>query len=123
LSVPVAEKPAPIELGPADTLKLSFTVVAKDQGEVKGVQPHQTFVRFLDKSSGEEGIVPVRVAQSGKAKFELVRTPYFTYSSVVIFGFVVIEYVPPTFSSSSHSSYTERYQPIERVLDTWIFHA
>lgn len=74
ISLSAANKPKPVHLGPADTLKLSFTVVAKDQDpdvEPKGVQPHQTFLRFFDKQSGEEGILPVRVAQSGKAKFEL----------------------------------------------------
>jgi len=37
-----------------------------------GVQPHQTFLRFYDEVSGEEGIQPVRVTAGGKAKFELV---------------------------------------------------
>ena len=67
------KKAEPVRLGSTDTLKLAFTVVAKDKAEAKGVQPHQTFVRFYDKQSGEEGVVPVRVAPNGKAKFELVR--------------------------------------------------
>ncbi|EKM58117.1 uncharacterized protein PHACADRAFT_252164 [Phanerochaete carnosa HHB-10118-sp] len=74
ISLSPANEPDPVRLGPSDTLKLAFTVVTKEQdsdAEPKGVQPHQTFVRFFDKQSGEEGIVPVRVAQSGKAKFEL----------------------------------------------------
>ncbi|KDQ58336.1 hypothetical protein JAAARDRAFT_154768 [Jaapia argillacea MUCL 33604] len=68
--VSLVEKPAtPVVLGPADTLKLSFQVVEKDDG--KGVQPHQTFLRFYDESTGEEGIQPIRVTSGGKAKFEL----------------------------------------------------
>lgn len=60
-----------MELGPKDTLKLSFHVVDKDSGN--GVQPHQTFLRFYDEKANEEGIQPVRVSLSGKAKFDLVR--------------------------------------------------
>lgn len=55
-------------LGGTDVLKLSFQVT---DGESE-VQPHQTFLRFYDEVSGEEGIQPVRVTASGKAKFELV---------------------------------------------------
>ncbi|KAH7878717.1 oligosaccharyl transferase delta subunit [Lentinula edodes] len=51
------------------TLKLSFQVVDKVTG--KGVQPEQAFLRFYDEQSGEEGIQPVRVTSSGKAKFDL----------------------------------------------------
>ncbi|KAI0918574.1 hypothetical protein AcV5_002527 [Taiwanofungus camphoratus] len=58
-----------LTLGPADVLKLTFQVVENDEG--KGVQPHQTFLRFYDEVSGEEGIQPVRVTAGGKAKFEL----------------------------------------------------
>ena len=43
-------------------------------GDGKGVQPHQTFLRFYDPETGEEGIQPVRVGSGGKAKFELVRS-------------------------------------------------
>ncbi|TDL22867.1 oligosaccharyl transferase delta subunit [Rickenella mellea] len=57
----------PITLHSTDTLKLTFTVQEKDQG----VRPHQTFLRFYDADSGEEGIQPVRVSASGKAKFDL----------------------------------------------------
>ncbi|TFK49100.1 hypothetical protein OE88DRAFT_1646672 [Heliocybe sulcata] len=56
-----------LSLGPTDTLKLTFQVVEKDGG--KGVQPHQTFLRF--EADGEEGVQPVRVTSGGKAKFEL----------------------------------------------------
>lgn len=76
ISLSVSKKAEPVHLGAAETLKLSFTVVAKEKDsdvDPKGVQPHQTFVRFYDKISGEEGVVPVRVTQNGKAKFELVR--------------------------------------------------
>ncbi|KAH0580812.1 hypothetical protein H2248_011971 [Termitomyces sp. 'cryptogamus'] len=59
----------PVTLGKDDTLKLTFQIVEKDGG--KGVQPHQTFLRFYDERSGEEGIQPVRVTNGGKAKFEL----------------------------------------------------
>ncbi|KAF9236655.1 hypothetical protein BU15DRAFT_89052 [Melanogaster broomeanus] len=57
----LTEKPEPLTLGASDTLKLTF----------QGVQPHQTFLRFYDSVSGEEGIQPVRVTPGGKAKFEL----------------------------------------------------
>ncbi|KAI0688414.1 oligosaccharyl transferase delta subunit [Cytidiella melzeri] len=67
--ISLKEKPSPLTLGAADVLKLSFQVVEKD-GE-KGVQPHQTFLRFYDPVTGEEGIQPVRVSSTGKAKFEL----------------------------------------------------
>ena len=60
---------APLTLGPSDVLKLTFSVV---EGKKEGVHPHQTFVRFYDEATGEEGIQPVRVSASGKAKFELV---------------------------------------------------
>lgn len=65
------QKPEPLTLGPSDTLKLTFQITESDQGS--GVQPHQTFLRFYDSLSGEEGIQPVRVTPGGKAKFELVR--------------------------------------------------
>lgn len=53
-------------------LKFTFQVAESEGG--KGVQPHQTFLRFYDEVSGEEGVQPVRVTPGGKAKFELVRT-------------------------------------------------
>ncbi|KAI6124426.1 hypothetical protein EDD16DRAFT_1561674 [Pisolithus croceorrhizus] len=65
----LAEKPEPLKLGPSDTLKLTFQITENSEG--KGVQPHQTFLRFYDSASGEEGIQPVRVTPGGKAKFEL----------------------------------------------------
>ncbi|KAE9407966.1 oligosaccharyl transferase delta subunit [Gymnopus androsaceus JB14] len=52
-----------------ETLKLSFQIIDKASG--KGIQPEQTFLRFYDEESGEEGIQPVRVTSSGKAKFDL----------------------------------------------------
>jgi hypothetical protein len=61
----------PVTLEPKDTLKLTFQVVDKETG--KGVQPHQTFLRFYDENTHEEGIQPIRVTPGGKAKFELVR--------------------------------------------------
>jgi len=51
---------------------LTFQVLDKKLD--KGVQPHQTFLRFYDAESDEEGIQPVRVTASGKAKFELAST-------------------------------------------------
>ncbi|THH11404.1 hypothetical protein EW146_g8051 [Bondarzewia mesenterica] len=59
----------PVVLNVSDILRLTFQVVDKDEG--KGVQPHQTFLRFFDESTGEEGIQPVKTSPSGKAKFEL----------------------------------------------------
>ncbi|KAI5119881.1 hypothetical protein M0805_008552 [Coniferiporia weirii] len=59
----------PLALGQTDLLKLTFTITEKEKG--KGVQPHQTFLRFYDEETGEEGIQPVRVSPAGKAKFEL----------------------------------------------------
>jgi oligosaccharyltransferase complex subunit delta (ribophorin II) len=59
-------------LAATDILKLAFQVVEKDSE--KGVQPHQTFLRFYDEKSGEEDIQPIRVAPGGKARFELVDT-------------------------------------------------
>jgi len=58
-------------LGPSDTLKLTFQVT--EQATDNGVQPHQTFLRFFDSTTGEEGIQPVKISSSGKAKFELVH--------------------------------------------------
>ncbi|KAF5379217.1 hypothetical protein D9615_005885 [Tricholomella constricta] len=59
----------PVTLTKDDVLKLTFQVIDKESG--KGVQPHQTFLRFYDQNSGEEGIQPIRVTNGGKAKFEL----------------------------------------------------
>ena len=65
------KKPStPLRLSPTDTLKLTFQIVEEDTKA--GVRPHQTFLRFYDDVSGEEGIQPVRVTPGGKAKFELV---------------------------------------------------
>ena len=58
-------------MGASDTLKLTFQVT--EQTTDNDVQPHQTFLRFFDSTTGEEGIQPVKVTPSGKAKFELVR--------------------------------------------------
>ncbi|KAI0314998.1 oligosaccharyl transferase delta subunit [Amylostereum chailletii] len=69
-SISLARKPGkPVELGPTDTLKVTFQVTEKESEQ--GVQPHQTFLRFLDETSGEEGIQPLKVSPSGKVKFEL----------------------------------------------------
>ncbi|KAF9051543.1 oligosaccharyl transferase delta subunit [Panaeolus papilionaceus] len=59
----------PVKLDAKDTLRLAFQVVDDESG--KGVQPHQTFLRFYDEKNNEEGIQPVRVTPGGKAKFDL----------------------------------------------------
>jgi oligosaccharyltransferase complex subunit delta (ribophorin II) len=65
---------SPIQLEETDTLKLVFQIVDKESGS--GVQPPQTFLRFYDEKSKEEGVQPVRVSLGGKAKFELnVKKP------------------------------------------------
>jgi len=70
-SISMTNKPStPLELSATDTLKVTFQVVDKSSG--KGVQPQQVFLRFYDEESGEEGIQPLRVASTGKVKFELV---------------------------------------------------
>ena len=68
--IPLESKPSTVvDLSQTDILKITFQVI-DDKNE--GVQPHQTFLRFYDEKSGEEGIQPVRVTPGGKAKFELV---------------------------------------------------
>jgi hypothetical protein len=69
-SISLTKRPDPVTLGPNDKLKLTFQVA--EQGTDNGVQPHQTFLRFVDSTTGEEGIQPVKITPSGKAKFELV---------------------------------------------------
>lgn len=54
-----------------ETLKLTFTVL--NDVDSQTVQPHQTFLRFHDDITDEEGIVPVKVSKDGKAKFSMVR--------------------------------------------------
>jgi oligosaccharyltransferase complex subunit delta (ribophorin II) len=60
----------PLNVRSTDTLRVTFTVTDKSSG--KGVQPHQTFIRFYDPATKEEGIQPIRVSPAGKAKFDLV---------------------------------------------------
>lgn len=62
----------PVTLSNSDTFKVTFQVLEKESGN--GVQPHQTFIRFYDEKTGEEGVQPIRVTSGGKAKFELVRS-------------------------------------------------
>ena len=69
-SISLTKKPSPVQLGPKDVLRGSFQIAEKENGA--GVQPHQVFLRFYDDISGEDGVLPIRVATSGKAKFELV---------------------------------------------------
>jgi len=67
----LTEKPLhPLAVGPTDSLKLTFQVVEEGK-EGKGVQPLQTFLRFYDPETKEEGIQPLRVTPAGKSKFEL----------------------------------------------------
>src|SRR5216683_557364 len=68
--ISLTKRPDPVTLGPNDKLKLTFQVA--EQGTDNGVQPHQTFLRFFDSTTGEEGFQPVKITPSGKAKFELV---------------------------------------------------
>ena len=68
--ITVGKKPSPLTLSAKDVLKLTFQVVEGKDG--KGVHPHQTFLRFYDEVTKEEGIQPIRVNADGKAKFELV---------------------------------------------------
>jgi len=73
-----------LNLTSQDTLKLVFTVFVRPdeaQSEAENIVPHQTFIRFFDPESGEEGISPVRVKSGGKAKFDLVRQLVITESS------------------------------------------
>jgi len=67
--ISLVTKPSELKLSETDTLKLTFQITEKDTE--MGVQPHQTFLRFYDEASGEEGIQPIRVTSGGKAKFEL----------------------------------------------------
>ncbi|KAG7086663.1 hypothetical protein E1B28_002603 [Marasmius oreades] len=60
---------SPLNLTQTDVLKLSFQVLDKETGN--GVQPQQTFLRFYDANTTEEGIQPLRISTSGKVKFEL----------------------------------------------------
>ncbi|KAJ7492808.1 oligosaccharyl transferase delta subunit, partial [Mycena latifolia] len=69
----LTEKPrVPLAVGPTESLKLTFQVIEEDGG--KGVQPLQTFLRFYDPKTGEEGIQPLRVTPAGKSKFELIMS-------------------------------------------------
>ncbi|EJD51214.1 hypothetical protein AURDEDRAFT_111834 [Auricularia subglabra TFB-10046 SS5] len=62
----------PLNLTAQDTLKLTFSVFARNPGDVAdNAKPHQTFLRFYDPVTEEEGIQPVRVKADGKAKFDL----------------------------------------------------
>ncbi|KAG8985288.1 hypothetical protein FRB90_004832, partial [Tulasnella sp. 427] len=64
----------PLRVAQDETLKLQFTVF--DDEEKREVQPHQTFLRFYDKKTEEEGIVPIKVGRDGKARFSLnLRKP------------------------------------------------
>lgn len=62
----------PVTLSSSDVLKITLQTLDADTG--KGIQPQQTFLRFYDESSGEEGIQPLRVTNGGKVKFELVSS-------------------------------------------------
>lgn len=69
--ISLAKIPDPaLNVESSDTLRVTFTVADKSSG--KGVQPHQTFIRFYDPITKEEGIQPIRISSAGKAKFDLV---------------------------------------------------
>ncbi|KZV85016.1 hypothetical protein EXIGLDRAFT_741803 [Exidia glandulosa HHB12029] len=62
----------PLNLTSKDTLRLTFTVFVKAEGgQAENVVPHQTFLRFYDPATNEEGIQPIRVKSGGKAKIDL----------------------------------------------------
>ncbi|KIO24269.1 hypothetical protein M407DRAFT_244508 [Tulasnella calospora MUT 4182] len=64
----------PLRVAQDETLKLQFTVF--DDAEKRDVQPHQTFLRFYDEKTDEEGIVPIKVGRDGKARFSMnLRKP------------------------------------------------
>ncbi|KAJ7783579.1 Dolichyl-diphosphooligosaccharide--protein glycosyltransferase subunit Swp1 [Mycena maculata] len=68
----LVEKPKiPLAVGLTDSLKLVFQIIEEGDTSGKGVQPLQTFLRFYDPETGEEGIQPLRVTPAGKSKFEL----------------------------------------------------
>lgn len=70
----------PLNLTAKDTLRLTFTIFTKNEaGAAENVVPHQTFLRFFDPATNEEGIQPIRVKAGGKAKFDLVRLVYTCY--------------------------------------------
>lgn len=119
--------PKPILLEKTDTLKLTFQVVEKDTGN--GVQPHQTFLRFYDKTTGEEGIQPIRVTSGGKAKFELVRLPRYIYfhsllnhhTEYIQTGVVVAPDLWRSLASHSHHWISSTLPPLYRPL--WFDHS
>jgi hypothetical protein len=81
IRISLAQKAStPVQLLAKETLKFTFQVVDKESG--KGIQPHQTFLRFYDEKANEEGIQPVRVTPGGKAKFELV-CPFFLFTKYI----------------------------------------
>ena len=73
---------SPIAVGPTDTLKLSFSITEDSKGQ--SVKPHQTFLRFYDETTGEEGIQPLRVTSGGKAKLDLVSFIFNTFFNIRI---------------------------------------
>ena len=62
----------PIRLGKSDTLKLLLTT--QESGSAKA--PHQAFVLLKDEDSGLGLSYPLSVKDNGKAKMELVSSPY-----------------------------------------------
>ncbi|KAG8992073.1 hypothetical protein FRB94_013383 [Tulasnella sp. JGI-2019a] len=67
-------KTAQLNLASDETFKMVFTVFDDEKGA--DVMPHQAFLRFWDEKTEEEGIVPVKVARDGKARFSMnVRKP------------------------------------------------
>jgi len=135
-SLSLAHKiPTAVTLNTTDTLKLTFQVV--DESSVQGVQPHQTFLRFYDATTSEEGIQPIRVTPGGKAKFELVMAkpppifpptvqgiplqvtlylgkPEFTPVALDLFDL----YVPPSLPPSVHPD-EATFHPLPEIKHTY----
>ncbi|KAG8853268.1 hypothetical protein FRB96_008352 [Tulasnella sp. 330] len=67
-------KTAQLKLAADETFKMVFTVF--DDEKNVDVMPHQAFLRFWDEQTEDEGIVPVKVARDGKARFSMnIRKP------------------------------------------------
>ncbi|KIJ32149.1 hypothetical protein M422DRAFT_266080 [Sphaerobolus stellatus SS14] len=94
----------PLTLGASDRLKFTFQVLEKESE--KPVQPHQTFLRFYDPETQEEGIQPLRISSTGKASFELLN--------------LATERVK---ASCIHSSHPECIRTAPSVAHSWLFQA
>lgn len=109
-----------MKLGPSDVLKLTFQVAEAEGG--KGVQPHQTFLRFSDEATGEEGVQPVRVTPGGKAKFELVRIPLHPLACARVLTDVPSR-LPTEHGAPTRISPADDDEPTESVTHSWLLRA